>query len=841
MSAREPLHQPPNPDDLRRSPPSSPDCAQVRGWLRDFVDGDLEPSPARELEHHVHDCRTCAIELARTEHERMRLLRVCSSAVPPLPALPDDFAACLVERLVLDETSMVREADVAAAVARAAEARAASPAAPRLTVARLSPVVLLLGAFAMFCVLGLVVRLADDASGPEGQSRLVVISADGTYHRGRQLGRGDGLGENQALRVAQGGLARVEWHDASSRPQPAATLRLRGNSAIRLSDGSPSLSGQIDLSTNRPVAIPMADGSVIEFGIGEYSVSVETPPELLGDATADPLASLPAELLIEVEVRGGDHARIVRPNVGATLVAAGFVGVWQGSGDTSVVAVGGGIAAAPRDEVNRAEQPTVEPATSSRLLGRVVDSAGSPCMGTDVMLTMAVKGSAVHASRVAEADGGFQIEGPSGVTVDWSMVLALPPASRPELGVLAPDVYAVLREGDVSAFRAPFTLQRSLPVYGTVRDEAGTARQGVLVVPCIVDDVFGLVLPMLAERRFSDANGGFRIDRLPAFLPSQQSLRLVLFHADLAATSVVVPERGGLLASVELPPIAMRMLRWVRMHALPSNATVDMLEEVPGLPAGAGLVRRRVVTDGDGVVPLTQVGWHPLWALYGGAATAVVRQMVFDSLAGTPRMRPAAGTVTPFATVFQPMQMVPAASLELANSYRHEHFGVPAGGGSLELAVRDPSGQAVADAQVFLLGVETARGRRVPQFLGLTGDDGAIRAAGGAGDVVVISPRRSVFVVRAAEVESNLAIVPPEAGHMILPPQLQPVGQTLAVLEMQPLDWHLPGPAPTLSRCVGEANGWEVGDLPPGRYVVRIGTIEHQVVVPSGGFATIGG
>jgi len=187
------------------------------------------------------------------------------------------------------------------------------------------------------------------------------------------------------------------------------------------------------------------------------------------------------------------------------------------------------------------------------------------------------------------------------------------------------------------------------------------------------------------------------------------------------------------------------------------------------------------------------------------------------------------------------MQKVPAASLELANNYRHEHFGGAAGGGSFGVTVRTESGQPVADAQVFALGVETARGRRVPQFLGLTDDDGVLRTGEVAGDVVVITPRRNMFLVRAGELEASTEIVAPETGRVILQPHQQPVGSVMEVLEMQPIDWYLPGPAPTLSRCVGEANGWEVGDLPPGRYMVRIGATERIVDVPSGGFATIGG
>ncbi|MFN8825545.1 MAG: zf-HC2 domain-containing protein, partial [Planctomycetota bacterium] len=69
---REPLHQPPNPDDLRRLPPASPACAQVRGMLRDFADGDLSTTEVAHVENHLAGCRTCAVELARAEHEVLR-------------------------------------------------------------------------------------------------------------------------------------------------------------------------------------------------------------------------------------------------------------------------------------------------------------------------------------------------------------------------------------------------------------------------------------------------------------------------------------------------------------------------------------------------------------------------------------------------------------------------------------------------------------------------------------------------------------------------------------------------------------------------------------------------
>src|SRR5262249_19753818 len=71
--AAEPIHQPPNPADLEQSPPQTPECARVRGMLRDFVDHDLDETLTREGEDHVHVCRTCGLALARVECESYRL------------------------------------------------------------------------------------------------------------------------------------------------------------------------------------------------------------------------------------------------------------------------------------------------------------------------------------------------------------------------------------------------------------------------------------------------------------------------------------------------------------------------------------------------------------------------------------------------------------------------------------------------------------------------------------------------------------------------------------------------------------------------------------------------
>lgn len=839
-SPREVLHQPPNPADLRRVPPASPDCARVRGWARDYVDGDLDRALMQQVDAHVHACRTCAVELGRTEHERLRLLRALGR--PALPPLPTDFAARVVARLVRDETATISVDALAAASARPPAPAAVAPPGGGPRRRALPPIAVLFAALALLCSLALLFDALDERAAPQRHARLVVITAEQSFHRHRPLGAGDGLGEHEMLRVGAGGGAYVEWHDASSREQPAATLRLHGKSQVLLAEGAPVVGGRVDLVTNRPVTIPLADGSAIEFGVGDYSLSAEPPPELLAVLGRDDLTlAMPKELLVEIEVRAGDHARILRPGHGPTLVAPGFIGVYQGSGATSIVAAGGGALAGGADAVRR-EQRDVPPAPiTSRLFGRVIDEAGTACGGAEVLLSLEVFGMPFHTSRIAGADGSFQIETQGDLRASWAMVAALPPASRPHLGVLVPDALPLVRQGFSSAFAVPIRLRPSSPLRGLVFDDSGQVREGVAVVPCVVDDAFGLVLPLLGLRTQTDAFGAFQLARLPATLPAQQSLRLVFAHHELSPVVVDVPPRASPLALSELPPVDMRRLRWVRLDAVPGNHSIDLLEEVAGLPAGTALVRRTVFSDDGGAVPLVQIGWGRVWALYGGATTAVVRSLEFESIAGVPMLRPAAGTVAPLATVFQSLQAVPDVPVELANSYRHQRIGRNASPAETAwLRVLNEDGQPAVAAQVFAISGEGARGRGLPRFLGLTDEAGRLSLGTmDRPDVVIIDAAGNMHAERLTSGDEVSTVVVQRLGRVIIAPALRQAAAEIPI-EFERRDWPLGGPAPTFVRHVGEASGWEIGDLVPGEYLVRIGESEFCVDVPNGGFVVIG-
>src|SRR5712671_1691983 len=104
--------QPPDPEDLRRYPPADESCLRIRGLLRDYADGELEPALRAAVDLHVHGCRACALALSRAEHEVWRLRRAlagesvagaaagAAAGSAESAGVPRGFPGRTVERLV---------------------------------------------------------------------------------------------------------------------------------------------------------------------------------------------------------------------------------------------------------------------------------------------------------------------------------------------------------------------------------------------------------------------------------------------------------------------------------------------------------------------------------------------------------------------------------------------------------------------------------------------------------------------------------------------------------------------------------------------------------------------
>ena len=830
---REPLHQPPNPDDLRRVPPGSPDCARVRGWMRDFADDDLEPARVREIEEHVHRCRVCSVELARAEHEVMRL-RSAFALLPSGPALPAGFAASLVERLVLDETSLVSREALAKAAAAAEVAVAADRSPPGRRGFGLHPVAYVLGAVMLLWGLSLGVEWFDGAAVvPRNSARLVLEDATDCFANNRRLGVGDNVGERQSLRVGRSGRARLSWHDPQPKSQPAALLHVHGEGQVRLEQGAPRIQGHVDVETFRPVSIPMADGSQLDLGVGEYSVSVRP----LDD---DPLAAIPGELRIEIAVKSGEDAMILREEFGHTLVGPGFVGVYQTSTKVDVVPAGGlgfGSVGGGSTSERVADEPLVP---GPQLVGRVRNAFGEPGDGAFVMASFGIAGLQGNATAVCGGDGQFTQALDAPLTTRFVVAQAMAPAWREELGLLAPDAIRVSTNGGAEMLQTPLVFETSVPLVGQLRDADGGGCAGVDVVPCIVDELFGSVLPLVPLRTHSDVHGMFRCIRLPARLPRHQSLVLLLLSDMHAPMAVPIPERGSMLAAVPLPPIELRLLRAVMLHELAANQMVHVIEEIPGLPPGSAIVRRSAQTDGAGVVPSLLVGAGALW-LQAGASAAVLHPLFIDQQGVVSRLRPG---VTPVAwsEKFQALQVIPATKAEVVHSFRHADFATnPAQHGGVWLQLIDAIGRP-AVAQVFALGPVGPGERASVRFLGFSGEDGRLQlpVAPGSLPVVAVAADGSTAFATIDVGATMSPIVLQPTGRVLLGESLRPAGGGVVPLVFERIDTTVPGLKAKAVRFAAASTGWEVGNLAPGLYKVQIAGSAPEVQVPPNGWGNLG-
>lgn len=887
--AREPMHQPPNPADLRRAPPGSPECARVRGWLRDYVDGDLAGAGdlARRVEEHVHLCRGCGLELARAEHEVLQLrmlfrgLAGSSQQVDPGEQIDGGrgprpgFARRVIDRLVRDDTSIGSpaeagggaDADEAARADRSADDAAVGSQrgamAARVLVDEVvddtlrstlrnaaagSPLGMLIASMLLLVALGVGVRYfatANDA--PAHLARLIVLRADGTFDSSRQpLGGGDILGDSQSLRVVRGGLARLDWHDPSARRQPAATLEVEGGE-VRLENGAPMLvNGKLLVETKREVDIPMADGSRLELGVGEYVIAAEIPADMLdNEAMApgeDPLSVLPGDLRIQVEVRSGAPARIVRVGAAGALVAAGQVGIYRGTAGVAVHATGDPSGALDPGSIRVAAENNAPP--QPQVVGHVVDPVGLPSVGAAVYLSTAVQGHKMTFGDVTGVDGRFVMPTSAACDGDFAVVLALPAPALFNLGLAAPQAVPVERHGDAANLVRPIRFEQSTPLHGVVRDQNYQLRTGVQVIPCVVDELFGSVLALPTSIAQTDALGTFHIDQLPARLPAHQSLVLVFSHPALEATVVPVPVRGSVVATPDFGAYIVRQLRTVSVAGLPAGAAVTIYEEVLGLPAGTAAVKRRVNAGSDGIASQCLVGRGALWLRSGSSGNPTVRRLELTGIGPIPRYEPT-GPTHACGEQFRSLTSLADSSIDLQSAFRHERFVTAQVANAVAgqaLRVADEWGHGLAEAQVFAVEATGPRGAPDPLFLGFTSLVGGLSLAGlsPTASLVVIGPGGEVGQIGNPTGGDQVVQLTLQAnGRVLLHPSLRPAGGGNAVVPIRFRVDDGPAVQPAVVRFAGPASGWEVGDLVPGSYFAEVNGVARAIQVPSGGFVVL--
>ena len=738
LTPHEPLHQPPDPRDLGAVPPATPECAIVRGRLRDFVDGDLAPVAHRQVEDHVHTCRTCAVALSRAEHELLRLRRAFGliARSEPDAGLPaPGFANRVVSRLVLDETSLLSR-EMLAAAAKADEGRDELDGDPgqeaqgaargsgrgrravgswgfgQMGPAGRASVLRTPAAFLMACavMLTLLVVFALGASGdgeqaPQLDSRFVVIAARDAYSSSGPLNRGAGLGAGEKLWVGVNGKASIDLIDASLKSQPAATLQVTNSGQVRMQGGEPLLElGRVRVDTRRGVGFVMADGSRVELGVGEYEIVVE---DLRGRHLAgeEPQSG---ELRVAVEVLSGDEALIVRTGLSNTAVTEGQQGVYAGA---SRVGITGGRSTAnnPLGGLSRTpiDLDDPDPATLS---GVVLEGSGAAAIGSDVTVTFASGGLARSWTTRVGSNGLFEfVTGAAGTTKvcdsPFAIVQVVPTSGRDDLGLTAPDVFRLNYSQSKARLATDAIVDSSAGLAGQVLDETGSVRGGVHVIPCITDELFQMAWPWTGGEVVSDQDGRFRIARLPGVLPPHQHLDLLLLHPDIEPLVQPVPARNSWQVNVNetfvvrnLQPAVLQLttpsLGGGSVGGVPIVGDAYIYEDVVGLPPGAAMVRRRVVANSAGEAQ-AQVGRGTLWLRQGPAngvglegygqgvggrvymssgGQSGLSQLVLVDLGVPRRFVVENGSSRPVGSVFRQAATSMAAGVMLASAFRFQNY-----------------------------------------------------------------------------------------------------------------------------------------------------------------------
>lgn len=887
------LHQPPNPRDLERFPPASTRCATIRGLLRDAADGELSPIQRSAVVAHVQACRTCAVALSRAEHEvwllQKAFAQLSSTAAPAVPAA--GFADRVVSRLVLDETAMMSREVLAAlrvpveaepgtsgagdsrvaddgspeigaggqgAVGQGAvgSARGVNPAAIGTASPERSRSLPMGGLLTALCasVLFLVVILAvqarlDDGMAPQSQPRLVIVGAASAFDdAGRRLGLGQGLGESETLSVGRRGRADVEWHDGASATQPAARMQLGGSGRMELREGVPMLlRGDLRIESRREVRVPLADGSAVSLGEGDYRISVERDERAREED--ENWRDLPAELKVSVEVLDGQPAEILRGVVGRTLVASGNTGVYRTTGETVVVASrSGSTGGIDTPQARQSAPPTEDPGVMLR--GAVFERSGAPANSVDVLVQFLGDGRRRSASGRSAIDGSFEVAIGAVETGNFAIVNAFPPSSREDLGLKAPTAFSMTRLGDELRLAQRVVLEPSSPLVGTVVDEFGQGRYGVRVVPCVVDEWFGCVLVWGEGQASTSQSGEFRIRRLPHDLPQHQHLALLLVHPDLQTTVAPVPVRGDVAALAQLDPIRMPALRTIDLRGLLPNTDYTIYEEIPRLPSGVAVWQRSVHTDYLGRVEDTRVGGDSLWAKEVGQGT--MRELRF-SQQNTVRVYQPFGLTVSVDSVFPSLDAIPGTNLLISSSIRHAEFEpglfVSAGSASGHPVqfVDQATGHPVPSVEVFT--VQSTNGRTVNRFAGFAGIDAngdpvvsTMRDLGQGESLLALGADGSVGWLAAGQWTGNPVVPMRSSGRVLVDESLRPQAGSqseVVVLRFERADTSLPGLSPVAVRFACAANGWEVGNIVPGEYRVLLGESAYSIEVPSSGFVRL--
>lgn len=800
-------HQPPDPHDLERHPARSPVCQRVRGLVRDYADGELDEALLRVVDLHVHSCRACSLALARAEHEVLRLRRAATEVATAAPA---GFAARTVQRLVRELSRTPSEVTM---VSR-------SPV-PRGLPTRYLVGGLLIAAAALLLSVLLVVTAGGEL---EGRSRLAVLqSVHAFWNTGNDTGPlkvGGFVPDGATVTVAEGGGAVLAWRPDATGRTGSAKIDLHQGARLGMVDGVPNLAaGVAQLEVSRPTEFRVADGSRVEFETGRFHLEAAAFRSF-----DDVLDGRSGSLRVRIEVLSGEGARIHRGAEGAAaLVSEGQVAAWEGWTPITIEAAPD-PAAMIGPSSTAARSPTPATPLPPGLVGSVFERpTGSPSHGARVMVLFGSGGNSASWSGDTDALGVFRL--PSDLAVDGGFVVAqlFPPPGRVDLGVPAPQVVPVVRPPQGARLAQALALEPGAQVRGSVTDPDQRPVVGARVVPCLIDELFGCLLPWLEGAAWTDQRGGFALQGLSRSLPPYVRVGLLVLHPAYASYCQPVPTPGSLAAVEFRWQFTMEPVLSATVAGLPPGQTVEVLEELPGLAPGTGARVHRVQTNAAGQAAGTlRIGRGTLWARVGPVGRPMLRRLHQVELPQGKIWQPAALPAEEWSGVFRPLVPVPGSDFLLNRSFRGERFAVGRGGPTSVGLISDLSGRPVPGAELFGFAPGAQRNGEQARLLGVEDGGGSLAVQlGGLEELLLgLSADGSIGLAAAAGAANHLVTLL-EPGVLVLGeacrPQPQDPQQTVA-LRLLRRGSSLVETAPELVRFVCGAEGWQARGVPPGEY-----------------------
>ncbi|GAB4145269.1 MAG: hypothetical protein Fur0037_13150 [Planctomycetota bacterium] len=788
------------------------ECLRIRALLRDYADGDLDAECAQEVDEHVHACRSCALRLGRVEHETW-LLR---SLGPEVAEPPADFVRSTMRRI---RAEVLRAS--AGPVPVAGEER------PRRFRGRLLAV-LVAGAAILVLAIGLFWHGMQELD----RSACLVASTvrDVVDEHGRRIGAGERIASGHRLRSGADGGGVFRWLGPDGRTR--ATMRLGGAASLELAEEPLLLEGGVSVESQEPVAMELGDGTRIEMGTGRYFIDAADYRAF----DAPLFERLGPRLRVTVEVVKGEAVRIQRGGSAPEIVSQQEVASYEGFSPLEVEPVPGdealglGFGSGPRVPLS---SPDVPPALTGLVVEGIMGTM--PAVGARVATMFQQGGLPTLTIASVDARGVFRIGSEFRLDGDFALVQVEPPPERQDLGGLFVQALPLVRDVTGTRLPQPLVLSPSVPMGGVVIRADSTPIEGVRLLPCVVDELFGSIMPLWDVAVDTGRGGEFVLRRLPPRLGPHQQLGVLLLHAESVSRYEPLPLPGSIEARsgslvFELAPLRRAT---IEVPSALRSAPVEVIEELPGAPAGTAV--RRYALPASIVPQELWCGGGRLWLKSSPADLLELKSVDEPNSALSYRVVDA----RPVDSSERLRRMQPVAGLDVFRvgaDFRQRDFSMPEQRNLRVRVVDEETGRVFPLAEVYA----ASRHGVVAdvRFLGITdaARDLSVGLSEGEGFLVAVGSDGRIGWTEARARESGTKILTlRRLGSLVIGAGLRVPARSSAIevrfrpereeggFERQPFVRHA---------VAGE--NWVIDRLAPGRYTARVGGRDRSVRIEPG-------